>query len=294
MIGALGPARLKEIGISNNEQLKDPVINAHAAKLIKQSQGFGAWTVYKSGKYKSYLGAAQKAAGSPAITVYRQPSSGGFMPLGSEQGNLQEAKRIAESMGVPLYSHVRPTSAGYHGVGRAMDFSNDAVGRGTPQQLKLAQTLVQRFGKSAKEIIYTPLGFSIKDGKKVEPIDPSNHYHHVHVAFNKGGKVKGKMGIDQIRAMLTHGEFVLDVNSTKALEENYPGFLDALNKADYTGALNVLRNYTSYDRQVATQVIIKEKMIPVPIPSRPTRSPFITISKGSEETEDHLASSYAG
>jgi hypothetical protein len=189
MIGNLGPERRQQIGISSDDKLKDPVINAHAAKLIKNSQGFGAWTVYKTGAYKRFLPAAQAASSSPPITVYRPSTTGGFVPVGTEQGNLQLAQQIANSFNVPLYSHVRPNSGGYHRTGRAMDFSNDSVGKGTPEQLRLAQELVKRFGSTAKEIFYTPLGFSIKDGKKVPPIAADGHYNHVHVAFKDGGSV---------------------------------------------------------------------------------------------------------
>jgi hypothetical protein len=207
MIDSLGPERLKQFGISNYEQLKDPVINAHAAKKTKESQGFSAWSVYKSGAYKSYLNAAQRASGSPAITVYK-PSTGGNidpnMKMGSQQGSLQSVRSLAESMGVPLFSSYRPGSRGFHGVGRAMDFSNDSKGLGTSQQLALAKEIVKRYGSSVQELIYTPLGFGISGGKKV-PLthwgppskskwaggDPSNtnaaHYDHVHVAFKKGG-----------------------------------------------------------------------------------------------------------
>ncbi len=189
MIGNLGPERRQQIGISSDDKLKDPVVNAHAAKLIKNSQGFGAWTVYKTGAYKRFLPAAQAASSSSPITVYRPPTTGGFVPMGTEQGNLQLAQQIANSFKVPLYSHVRPNSRGYHKTGRAMDFSNDSVGKGTPEQLRLAQELVKRFGTTAKEIFYTPLGFSIKDGKKVPSIAVDGHYNHVHVAFKDGGSV---------------------------------------------------------------------------------------------------------
>ena len=62
-----------------------------------------------------------------------------------------------------------------------------------------------------------------------------------------GGKVSGKRGQDMIPVMLTHGEFILDVDSTKALEDNFPGFLDALNHAKYDQAIGVLRSYASYE-----------------------------------------------
>ena len=65
MIDRLGPERRRLFGIQTNEQLKDPKINAMAARKIFQQQGFKAWSVYKSGKYLQFLGTAQSAVGSP-------------------------------------------------------------------------------------------------------------------------------------------------------------------------------------------------------------------------------------
>ncbi|MFM7858263.1 MAG: hypothetical protein ACKO96_41695, partial [Flammeovirgaceae bacterium] len=44
----------------------------------------------------------------------------------------------------------------------------------------------------------------------------------------------------------------------------FPGFLDALNKAKYKEALNVLQNYASYHNP--TQVITITKQVPIPVP----------------------------
>jgi hypothetical protein len=73
MLDRMGPERRKQFGIASNEQLFDPAVNARAAKNIYDSQGLGAWSVYKSGKYKDYLSEAQKAAATPGST---QPMAG--------------------------------------------------------------------------------------------------------------------------------------------------------------------------------------------------------------------------
>ena len=57
-------------------------------------------------------------------------------------------------------------------------------------------------------------------------------------------------------------EFVLDADSTAAVEKNYPGFLMALNKADYDGALDVLKSRAFYEDGGSGT----ERMMPVPIP----------------------------
>ena len=64
MHGGLGPARRKEFGLKADQELFDPQTNVRAAKGILDSQGLGAWSVYKSGKYKDYLPQAQQALNS--------------------------------------------------------------------------------------------------------------------------------------------------------------------------------------------------------------------------------------
>ena len=62
--------------------------------------------------------------------------------------------------------------------------------------------MVAQYGTSLKELIYTPLGFGIKDGVKVPlsywgPGTNLGHYDHVHVAFANGpqdGRMFTQMG----------------------------------------------------------------------------------------------------
>lgn len=56
MLGAMGPERRKRFGLTSNEQLFDPAINAKAARGIWQSQGWNGWTTYTRGTYKKYMG----------------------------------------------------------------------------------------------------------------------------------------------------------------------------------------------------------------------------------------------
>jgi hypothetical protein len=86
--------------------------------------------------------------------------------------------------GLTLTSHVRPFSIGsYHQFGRAMDFSD---GVNTPGMMKFAKEMVSRYGSSLAELIYSPLGFSVKNGRKVPPMAAGSHWDHVHVAFGLG------------------------------------------------------------------------------------------------------------
>lgn len=67
MLGGMGPQRRRAFGIGSNEALFDPATNANAARRVFESQGFGAWSVYRSGAYKNYLPAAMAAAGGGAV-----------------------------------------------------------------------------------------------------------------------------------------------------------------------------------------------------------------------------------
>lgn len=98
-----------------------------------------------------------------------------------------------------------------------------------------------------------------------------------------GGKVSGAKGQDMIPVMLTHGEFILDVNSTKAMEDNFPGFLDALNRAKYDQAIGVLRNYASYEAGAQQSAQIPMTIINNIIQSQGQNSPggVMVMSSGS-------------
>lgn len=63
MIDSLGPERRRQFGIQSNEELFDPAVNARAAKAIRDSQGFNAWSVHRSGAYERFLPDAQQALG---------------------------------------------------------------------------------------------------------------------------------------------------------------------------------------------------------------------------------------
>lgn len=67
MLGKLRQPRLTEFGLQDERELYDPVTNFRAAKAIRDSQGWPAWSVYKSGRYKNFLpGVEQSLAAAPA------------------------------------------------------------------------------------------------------------------------------------------------------------------------------------------------------------------------------------
>ena len=111
-------------------------------------------------------------------------------------------------------------------------------------------------------------------------IDPRGHGDHVHVAYAKGGLVDGVT-----YAMLGERgrEFVIDADSTAALEQKFPGFLDALNKANYDGAINVLRSYTDYERS-SSEIVFVPVEVPNSDESYSTPGSDLTFSGGGEQS----------
>jgi len=99
-------------------------------------------------------------------------------------GGVDSFTPMAQSYGLQLTSGFRPGDPGWHGANRARDYSNG--GGPTPQMMSFARFLASRFGANLKELIYTPLGFSIKNGQIVPPLAAGSHYNHVHVAYGLG------------------------------------------------------------------------------------------------------------
>jgi hypothetical protein len=116
-------------------------------------------------------------------TKFAAPSMPGGLG-GAGAGGVDAFTPIAARMGLQLTSGYRPGDPGWHGANRARDFSN---GTGpTPQMMQFAQYMASTYGSNLKELIYTPLGFSIKNGQQVAPYAQGAHYNHVHVAYGLG------------------------------------------------------------------------------------------------------------
>jgi murein DD-endopeptidase MepM/ murein hydrolase activator NlpD len=92
-------AALAKIGITSAEQLKDPLTNAKAAKMVYDSQGITAWEGFTDGNYKKFLPDAQKAAGiAPSqLTAGIAPSQ--FSSPSSGTGSMTAAGITPTSVG---------------------------------------------------------------------------------------------------------------------------------------------------------------------------------------------------
>ena len=99
-------------------------------------------------------------------------------------------------------------------------------------------------------------------------------------AITRGGIKAGVSGALEAGGFANYGkyllgeagtEFVLDADSTAAIEDKYPGFLMALNKSDGAGAIDLIREYASYETEGRVD------FIPIPIPSVTNSDPQVIV-----------------
>jgi len=120
-------------------------------------------------------------------------------------------------------------------------------------------------------------------GNNAAHIKPQQMYN----AFQKlqfGGEVTGQQGVDKVPAMLTSGEFVIDKDSTMAIQTAFPGFLSAINKAEGQKAVEILMNYASYNDPTGGEVIVidrKEVISSEPQTTPPRSSPMLGSSSAN-------------
>jgi hypothetical protein len=216
--------------------------------------------------------------------------------LGSEKvSNVDSFTPIAKKFRLTLWSSYRPGDSGWHGANRARDYSNDGVGLGTPEQLAFAKHIYKTYGSTLKELIYTPLGFGIKNGKQVPlstwgPVTKSkwagggngtnaSHYDHVHVAYEDGGETLDGIHLAMIGEK--GKEYVLDTGSTKTIQKELPGLLDILNyevhdvaslKRNAPSIVETLQQYASYEDGSDSEIIVIQDNADDTNDTYPTRS----------------------
>ena len=85
-------------------------------------------------------------------------------------------------------------------------------------------------------------------------------------------------------------EFIIDADSTAAIENTFPGFLSALNKANYEGAISVLKNYAAYEFG-STQEVFVERPEPELIPvNMGGSSGSYAVHVGDSSSDDYAES----
>jgi hypothetical protein len=180
---------------------------SQARSLIRQSAGKGTGRVDAAVRNAKATGALNTSAASPAAQAFG-PSPGNPAKIGDGVGadrptaanttggvglmganpNLAGYAREGSQFGLHVSSGRRPGAitasgnASFHASGHAIDETGPAAG-----MLAFARYMAETHGSGLEELIHTPLGYGIKDGKKVPlsfwgPTINAMHRDHVHVA----------------------------------------------------------------------------------------------------------------
>ena len=189
----------------------------HSAKLAEVKSQIAASSnniQAKMGEISSKLdsGINVKIVGTPTV-IAKMDISG----LGGGTGGPSMFTTAAAGFGLQMTSGYRPgDDDSYHGLDRARDYAGD------PQNMKkFASFMAASYGGSLKELIYTPLGYSISNGQVVAPYATSTHYDHVHVAYANGiGKGQGFTSQDKAikyeEKMAPPGSMVASITSNSS------------------------------------------------------------------------------
>jgi len=155
-----------------------------------------------------------------------------------------------------------------------------------------------RFGKSAEgaDILVPNFGGKIKVGKlyggygkSADIYDSSGKWvamtGHGDIAYSLGGFTKA---FSHKATLGEEGrEFVIDADSTKAIEGTFPGFLNAINKADGKAAIDVLRTYAEYELSETIAIPIQVPvLIPVGGNAGNSQDSSISLSGSSSSSDD--------
>ena len=142
-------------------------------------------------------GLGDRTGGRAAGAMAQAARTGVSAPPGGLMGanpGLAVYANDAASYGLRVSSGARPgavTNAGnrsYHASGNALDLAGPA-----DAMMRFARHAATTYGSQLEELIYSPMGFSIKDGRRVPPYAVADHFDHVHIADTAPGGAAGLM-----------------------------------------------------------------------------------------------------
>ena len=227
----------------------------------------------KVGSVPNFGATATSTGGGPGGTFVGGGTGSGYgsggVKIAGDLGDYMKANKGKIGVTGSIHQHPRHPQLdkrnyfSYHNQGRALDIGGYGPAHpssgGRDEQAPVIRSLLEwnkKNGYKPVEIIHGSPAF--KGLGKYESAPNALHSHHVHVAYARGGLVRGFT-----KAILGERgvEFVLDNDTTVALQKTFPGFLDALNRANFNDAVNVLRNYASYEVGAMQEVQINNNII---------------------------------
>lgn len=138
----------------------------------------------------------------------------GKMPTGADVDQFNDD---ASRFGLIVTSGFRAGDDGWHGQDRARDYATPGAFGPSPGQMAFARYMAANFGSKLLELIYTPLGFGIKNGQRVAPYAQADHYDHVHVAMRRGGMIPGQGTGDKVPVLAEPGEGFINRRAVAAM-----------------------------------------------------------------------------
>ena len=297
----------------DNVFLHSKAINYPAATSPSQVNGYND-RVNKYNAYKKKL--VNDPTGSQIVQAAQPASEDENMKDAMGSGSPSDGKKIAGELGHymkskrgtlpvtgsihrhpehPPWSKSGHSTNSLHYKGRAIDLGgwspSSPKGGGADEQAPVLKALLawnKRKGVKPVQLIHgSPAYKNVGSYRK----HPDSHHHHVHVAYQEGGET---LGGSHLATLGERGkEFVIDADSTAAMQDTFPGLLSALNKADYDDTIKVLRNYAHYELGATQNVEVPDEMVTpivIPLPSPPvpilmggggsTSDPFQILANG--------------
>jgi hypothetical protein len=206
------------------------------ASAVGAARGLNA-----AGQRYAAQGRAARSGDGPGLDVQSQhlafaARNTGASDLMGANPNLEPYAQLGRTDGLTVSSGLRPgaiTVSGntsYHATGHAIDMSGAAQ-----NMRRFALQMASEYGSGLEELIYSPLGWGIKNGRRVPnsvfgPAVIAEHYNHVHVAdVDPRG---GVGGIPFSPDTLGPGLMQIALNAPKSRLGGAPGAL-----ADAAGAM---------------------------------------------------------
>ncbi len=174
-----------------------------------------------------------------------------------------------------------------------------------PNDPYLSGLMIDHGGVQTRYLHATPNvrpGQTVQPGQKIGNLLNLGNQTHLHFEAYKGSQRLNPTGM--LRAAYEKGgmtlggphmamlgekgkEFVIDADSTAAIEQTFPGFLGALNTAKYEQAINVLRNFASYESGSEQTIMIADMSIDATSQGydEPVSSGSAYIGGGEEESD---------
>ena len=305
----------------------DPSLQKNAREFIQGRTDFRGYSVSGGvqrkpgdnyyGWYNNYtankIGSVPNFGATATSTGGAGPSGGTFLGGGTGSGYGTGGVKIAGDLGDYMKAnrgkigvtgsiHQHPRHPGqfrrgyfsYHNQNRALDIGGYGPAHpssgGRDEQAPVIRALLEwnkKNGYKPVEIIHGSPAF--KGLGKYESASNALHSNHVHVAYSRGGLVRGfTIAILGERGI----EFVLDNDTTVALQKTFPGFLDALNRANFNDAVTVLRNYASYEVGAMQEVQINNNIINVIAQDSAPQTIMIGGDGGMDDFTESLAAGH--